>query len=74
MELQAIIGFGIAVSLPVWLVIEEISRRRNHRMTNRSERKIRVRGERQREDALKRRAPAALSGQAMSRLSVAAEV
>jgi len=73
MELQAIIGFGIAVSLPVWLVIEEISRRRNHRMTNRSERKIRVLGERQREDALKRRAPA-LSGQAMSRLSVAAEV
>jgi hypothetical protein len=73
MELQAIIGFGIAVSLPVWLVIEEVSRRRNTRMMHRGERKLRVRGERQREDVLKRRAPA-LPGQAMSRLSIAAEV
>jgi hypothetical protein len=73
MDLQTIFGFGIAVSLPVWLVIEEISRRRNKRMMTRSERNLRIRRDGQREETLKRRAPA-LSGQAMSRLSVAAEV
>jgi hypothetical protein len=71
MDLHTIIGFGVAVSLPVWLVLEEIARRRDGRMMNRAERKARVRGARETSGALKRRAPE--SGQAMSRLRVAAD-
>jgi hypothetical protein len=72
MDLQTIIGFGVAVSLPVWLVLEEIARRRERRMMSRTERRARVRGQREAAGSLKRRT-AAVSGQVVSRLSVAAE-
>ncbi len=70
MDLHTIIGFGVAVSLPVWLVLEEIARRRDRRMMSRTERKARVRRKRETSGGLKRPA-AAVSIQAMSRLGMA---
>jgi hypothetical protein len=70
MDLHTIIGFGVAVSLPVWLVLEEIAQRRDRRMLSTTERKVRVRRERETSGALKRPA-AAVSTQAMSRLGMA---
>lgn len=70
MDLHTIIGFGVAISLPVWLVLEEIARRRDRRMVNRTERKARVRRERETSGTIKRPA-AAVSTQAMSRLGMA---
>jgi hypothetical protein len=71
MDVHTIVGFGIAVSMPVWLAVEEIIRRRRPRTMSRTARKTRIRGERQAVGSLERRVPA-MSGEAVSRLSVAA--
>ena len=44
MDLNTVIGFGVAVSVPVWLVLEEIASRR--RWSGQVQRKARVASER----------------------------
>jgi len=51
-DLNTMIGFGVAVSVPVWLVLEEIASRRRTHKSGQVERKAGVASER-----FKRRAP-----------------
>jgi hypothetical protein len=66
MDLSTVIGFGVAVSVPVWLVVEEIAHRRRARTAGRVER--RVHAERPTSGGFRRQAPA-LRRPVASRLS-----
>jgi hypothetical protein len=64
MDLNTVIGFGVAVSVPVWLVLEEIASRRRMARSGQVRRKAGVASER-----FKRRTAPAVPRQAVSRLS-----
>ncbi|MGH7309557.1 MAG: hypothetical protein ACREK6_12745 [Candidatus Rokuibacteriota bacterium] len=68
MDLNTVIGFGVAVSLPVWLVVEEIASRRGAGRAIRAERTASVQRERRNSGAFKRPAPG-MPRQVVSRLS-----
>lgn len=68
MDLNTVIGFGIAISVPVWLAAEEIAHRRRARRTAQVEGKTGVRSERPSPGGLRRPAPG-LRRQVVSRLS-----
>ncbi|HSF05012.1 MAG TPA: hypothetical protein VLG10_04405 [Methylomirabilota bacterium] len=68
MDLNTMIGFGVAVSVPVWLVVEEIASRRRAGRASRVERKASVQSERRTSVGFKRPAPA-MPRQVVSRLS-----
>jgi hypothetical protein len=68
MDLNTMIGFGVAVSVPVWLVVEEISSRRRASRASRAERKAGVQSERRTSGGVKRPVPA-MPRQVVSRLS-----
>jgi hypothetical protein len=68
MDLNTMIGFGVAVSVPVWLVVEEIASRRRAGQFSRVERKASVPTERRTPVGLQRPAPA-MPRQVVSRLS-----
>ena len=64
MDLNTVIGFGVPVSVPVWLVLEEIASRRRMVRSGQVQRRVRVASER-----FKRRAAPAMPREAVSRLS-----
>jgi len=68
MDLNTMIGFGVAVSVPVWLVLEEIASRRRARRSAQVERKAGVESGRPTSGGFKRRVPA-IRRQVVSRLS-----
>ena len=68
MDLNTMIGFGVAVSVPVWLVVEEIASRRRAGQASRVERKASVQSERRTSGGFKRPTPV-MPRQVVSRLS-----
>ena len=68
MDLNTVIGLGVAISVPVWLVAEEIAHRRRARRAAQAEGKTGVRSERPIVGGFRRPAPG-LGRQVVSRLS-----
>lgn len=68
MDLNTMIGFGVAVSVPVWLVVEEIANRRRAGRASRAERKVSLQNERQTSGGFERSVPA-MQRRVVSRLS-----
>ncbi len=68
MDLNTMIGFGVAVSVPVWLVVEEIANRRRAGRASRAERKVRLQNERRTSGGFERSVPA-MQRRVVSRLS-----
>jgi hypothetical protein len=69
MDLNTMIGFGVAVSVPVWLVVEEIASRRRAHRASRVERNASVPSERRTSGGFKRQTPVMPRRQVVSRLS-----